>query len=177
VASLLFINYSDLKTVTAVSVKHKGKLRFPAVTLCPTSMYNLAKIRNNSALLRYLASVSKISAIFPGREVNFSDPENDFLHENGEQNWLTSVGFELNKTLLSCSFSGQILNCSDLMRTKMTDMGICFMIRDDGLSLTSGYPGKSSGLSLVVHIDQDNFVPTENMAIGMSVCTYNSVLV
>lgn len=175
VTTLLFLNYSDLNTVTVVSVKQKGKLQFPSVTVCPTSMYNFAKIRNNYALLRYLSYVSKISAIFPGGELNFSDPENRFLLENGKDNWLTTVGFGLDETLLSCSFSGQVVKCSNLLVTKMTDMGLCFMINDEGLPLTSTYPGKSAGLSVLVYIDQDNFMPTENMAIGMSVCIYNSM--
>ncbi|XP_062584685.1 acid-sensing ion channel 1C-like [Saccostrea cucullata] len=167
VASLLFANYGDLNTLTTISVKLKEELDFPAVTICPLSKYNFSKIQNNTSLLRYLSLVSITSTPSSGIELNFSDPENAFLHEDEIDSWLASVGFEVNKTFLSCSYRGQMMKCFDLIRVKQTDMGSCFLFDNSFMSPTSN-PGKSHGLSLLLHIDQDNFLHTESMAVGMS---------
>ncbi|XP_061179659.1 acid-sensing ion channel 2-like [Saccostrea echinata] len=148
-------------------------MEFPTITICNISPVNMSKIRNASVIYDFSLAVGGFGESFE-REFNISDPKYAILHEPRNDSWLKDTSFDLRSMIFACKFAGR-KDCSLFMEKRKTDVGMCFSFNGPSQNppLVSRIIGSKKGLSMFVHLDQDNYLIGNHKGAGIQVAIHH----
>ncbi|XP_011187206.2 sodium channel protein Nach [Zeugodacus cucurbitae] len=148
---------------------------FPAVTICPETLYNIEQAKSYLATLK-LPPGSNISQIIPILTASFgfinddyaySIPEIELMQQLIDINNLSTLTFMKNlqwnceDILFRCRFKWRIVDCKQLLGISRTFFGYCcsFNLNQPGLNYTGKYAlsGLFDGLSLILYYNDTNY--------------------
>lgn len=171
VISNCFVIYYSYPVATRIQVIKENQLPFPAVTLCNFNQFTRSYMEKNPLM----AEVAQYVNFLTESSLNFSDPE--VLAEVNSFN-LSEVTWEashkMDKMFRDCRWKSVRVNCSEYITVTATSMGYCFTFnsyefaqRNERLMATR--TGKSSGLSMVINIQQDEYYFQHGISAGIRV--------
>ncbi|XP_046366056.2 acid-sensing ion channel 2-like [Haliotis rufescens] len=152
--------------MTSYSVEVMESLIFPAVTICNFSPVNISKlnIMDNQEILNFLLQSSPLYGL--ATETNYDS--HDFFKTDLSAAWYEQVAMEKETMFILCWFNGVNYPCGPLFTPVHTATGMCYQFNVNASSpLTTTMTGSSTNLVVLVYVDQDNYVFSQEPASGV----------
>lgn len=170
-AITIFLQY---RTVTRISAENKQNLEFPAVTICNMNMVKKTIPQCNGTVF---ANLDKVFLNF-GETLVIEDrltPGLGFVNgllPSGEQmlNCLYQYSNTIEEMLPICTWNGALEPCSNLFKTTLTEMGVCFTFNGEANQRQhSSFTGSDGGLRVFVDIRQEDYFYSATIQAGIKV--------
>ena len=169
-----FIEYHSLPTITKSEYLFSSKMNFPAVTICSTSPLSKKRAITNSRRDNYWKSCSV--ALEQAKPINWSESEYEkegYFEPRTEED-VFNEAIQVEDLLISCSFEGKPLNCSEEFQPVITDGGVCYTFNTEGKFSTT-FSSPFENLNLLVNVNEDDM--TWSLHSGSGIMVSNAVFV
>lgn len=170
-AITIFLQY---RTVTRISAENKQNIDFPAVTICNMNMVKKTIPQCNGTVF---ANLDNIFLNF-GETLVIEDRLTSGLGfvkgllPNGEQmlRCLYQYSNTIEEMLPICTWNGALEPCSNLFKTTLTEMGVCFTFNGEANQrYQSSFTGSDGGLRVFVDIRQEDYYYSATIQAGIKV--------
>ncbi|XP_055958917.1 acid-sensing ion channel 4-A [Patella vulgata] len=158
---LQFRRYQEHPSMTIVKAEFNDELIFPAVTICNTNQYHRSRLPDDAPMLKLLYNLSEFAHI--GKYLNFTkDDSNEdpvfITHHTGDYlySFAMAAAHTLKEMFYFCSWKGRQVNCSEVFKREVTDVGVCYRFNGNTSDvLTTTTTGSRSGLRVILDIQQN----------------------
>lgn len=139
-----FKSYLKYGTKTILTVEEFESIDFPAITLCPASVYKRSEIGNQALIYSsaysntYDKTANMLNAIAVASKMcsDKNAPDQDISFDNLTD--LKRVFFDSLKSIMQCKWNGKSINCSRLFLNKNSEFGWCFTF-NQGANIMAQY--------------------------------------
>lgn len=170
-----FSRYFSFPTFTKINAVLNNKLDFPAVTICNLNMFNKDITRcmgpdfDNEIFAMYeqMSDVSILEQMIMRMPVSGmpDDIPGEILEQCSKDNTQTLWDF-----LGHCMWEGSWQDCSEIFQETLTEYGVCFTFNKNiTLRKHTGSTGSTSGLHVLINIEQDNYFFSKTLEAGVKV--------
>jgi hypothetical protein len=170
-----FTSYLKYTTITNTYLKTRSTINFPAITFCSVSTLNKENLPNITHLEYFFLTKSVIGWMIP--PMDLSKPEYAAYHLPLDESWVHGTANQVEDLFLFCLFEGEDKECKEVMKPKVTKLGVCYTfnsrkyVEENGHTVTSR-TGSTSGLRLYLMVNQHSYVYSDFMAAGIKVSPF-----
>lgn len=172
----LFEAYAKYPTMSNINFEFVEELPYPAITICNISPYKKSSLNGDAILGYYFLSISRMTPFVT--PLNYSQPKYAALNEPLDENWLQNISLTVDDMFLYCIEANIIAPCGERLTPLITEAGLCYTYnsyewgKKNG-NLKTSLTGSKSAPTFYVHVNQDQYVYSHDLAAGIMVCNKN----